>query len=62
MAKRAIGVLITGTSKPKEKSNPIGVAIFAIIGVLWFYYYGEFAAWFSEATGGPAGYVENQNR
>ena len=61
MAQRAIGVLITRKAQQK-KSNPVGIAIVAVLGLLWFHYYGGFAAWFSQATGGPAQHVEKSDR
>ena len=38
------------------------IAIVAVLGLLWFHYYGGFAAWFSQATGGPAQHVEKSDR
>ena len=52
MVKR-VGIVYAQTGK-KKGSNPVGVVIFVIIGFVWWYYVGEFAAWFSDATGGPA--------
>ena len=46
------------TRKNTTAGNIVGILIL----VAFLYYYGEFIDWFSERTGGPARYVENQNR